>query len=65
MLAINGFRDETRAKEMLYVGLSRARDLLVVCGDVDMIKRIAGDAVVRRLIKSCVKLAGGIGRIQT
>ncbi len=52
VLAINGFRDEARAKEMLYVGLSRARDLLVVCGDIDMIQRIAGDAVVRRLTQS-------------
>jgi len=34
-----------RAREMLYVGFSRARDLLVICGDIDMIRRIAGDAV--------------------
>jgi hypothetical protein len=52
VLAINGFRDEARAREMLYVGLSWARDLLVVCGDIDMIKRIAGDAVARRLTQS-------------
>lgn len=52
VLAINGFRDEARAKEMLYVGLSRARDLLVVCGDIDMIQRIAGDAVVIRLTQT-------------
>jgi hypothetical protein len=30
VLAVNGFRDVSRAKEMLYVGLSRARTLLVV-----------------------------------
>ena len=35
--------------QMFDVGLSRARDLLVVCGDIDMIQRIAGNAVVRRL----------------
>lgn len=52
VLAIKGFRDEARAREMLYVGLSRARDLLVVCGDIDMIKRIAGDAVVIRLTQT-------------
>lgn len=51
VLAINGFRDEERAREMLYVGLSRARDLLVVCGDMDMIKRVGGDGVVNQLIK--------------
>ncbi len=49
VLAVNGFRDESRAREMLYVGLSRARDLLVVCGDMDLIRRVGGEAVVRRL----------------
>ena len=49
MLAVNGFRDEERAREMLYVGLSRARDLLVVCGDLRLIGRVGGEAVVRRL----------------
>jgi hypothetical protein len=49
VLAVNGFRDEARAREMLYVGLSRARDLLVVCGDLDLIRRVGGEAVTRRL----------------
>ncbi|MGY1669445.1 NERD domain-containing protein [Geodermatophilus sp. SYSU D00710] len=49
VLAVNGFRDEARAREMLYVGLSRARDLLVVCGDLEFIRRVGGEAVVRRL----------------
>jgi ATP-dependent exoDNAse (exonuclease V) alpha subunit len=34
---------------MLYVGLSRARDLLVVCGDLALIRRHAGEGVARRL----------------
>jgi len=51
VLAVNGFRDDSRAQEMLYVGLSRARDLLVVCGDIDVIKRVGGDGVVQRLTK--------------
>jgi UvrD-like helicase family protein len=49
VLAVNGFRDEARAREMLYVGLSRSRDLLVVCGDLDLIRRVGGEAVARRL----------------
>jgi len=49
VLAVNGFRDEARAREMLYVGLSRARDLLVVCGDLELIRRVGGEAVARRL----------------
>ena len=32
VLAVNGFREPERAREMRYVGMSRARDLLVVCG---------------------------------
>ncbi|RFU21149.1 nuclease-related domain-containing DEAD/DEAH box helicase [Geodermatophilus marinus] len=49
VLAVNGFRDEARAREMLYVGLSRARDLLVVCGDLELIRRVGGEGVARRL----------------
>ena len=49
VLAVNGFRDEARAREMLYVGLSRARDLLVVCGDLELFRRVGGEAVFRRL----------------
>jgi len=49
VLAVNGFRSAERAREMLYVGLSRARDLLVVCGDLELIRRVGGEAVARRL----------------
>ncbi|MPY11183.1 AAA family ATPase [Arthrobacter sp. KR32] len=33
ILCVNGFRDAERAAEQLYVGLSRARSLLVIVGD--------------------------------
>ncbi len=49
VLAVNGFRDLSRAKEMLYVGLSRARTLLVVCGDPEVIAAVGGEGVRRRL----------------
>ncbi|MCZ3388995.1 MAG: NERD domain-containing protein [Actinomycetia bacterium] len=49
VLAVNGFRDEHRARELLYVGMSRARDLLVVCGDTDELRHWAGEGVMRRL----------------
>lgn len=49
VLAVNGFRDLERAAEMLYVGLSRARDLLVVCGDAAVIHKVGGPAVAKRL----------------
>jgi Nuclease-related domain/UvrD-like helicase C-terminal domain len=49
VLAVNGFREVARAREMLYVGLSRARTLLVVCGDPDLITDVGGEAVRLRL----------------
>jgi superfamily I DNA/RNA helicase len=50
VLAVNGNRDPARAKEMLYVGLSRARTQLIVCGDLDMITEMGGPAVRIRLL---------------
>ncbi|WP_034511503.1 NERD domain-containing protein [Blastococcus sp. URHD0036] len=52
VLAVNGFRDAARAREMLYVGLSRARDLLVVCGDLELIRQVGGESVVQRLLQA-------------
>lgn len=49
ILAVNGFRDDGRQREKLYVGLSRARTLLVVCGDLEEIARYGGDGIRRRL----------------
>ena len=49
VLAVNGFRNLERAAEMLYVGLSRARDRLVVCGDHEQVRAVGGEAVARRL----------------
>lgn len=37
------------ARERLYVGLSRARDQLVVCGDPDFIAEVGGPALARKL----------------
>ncbi len=52
VLAINGFgRGNERAREKLYVGLSRARDLMVVCGDPDVIRSAGGEGVMQRLTR--------------
>lgn len=48
VLAVNDSSLE-RDRERLYVGLSRARDLLVVCGDPDYIRRVAGPEVLAAL----------------
>lgn len=50
VLAVNGFKQSERAKEMLYVGLSRARMQLVVCGDLARIAAVGGEGVRRRLL---------------
>ncbi len=49
VLAVNGLRDENRSREYLYVGLSRARTGLVVCGDLDQIAAVGGEGLRRRL----------------
>lgn len=42
VLCVNGFKDLERAAEQLYVGLSRARSLLVVVGDSDLLAEAGG-----------------------
>jgi phosphoglycolate phosphatase-like HAD superfamily hydrolase len=49
VLAVNGIHDETRSREYLYVGLSRARSCLTVCGDLEQIAAIGGEGIRRRL----------------
>ncbi|GAB2538676.1 nuclease-related domain-containing DEAD/DEAH box helicase [Brachybacterium huguangmaarense] len=42
VLAVNGFHSLERAPHLLYVGLSRARSLLVVVGDPDLVAEVGG-----------------------
>jgi len=46
---VNGFREAERAKEMLYVGLSRARALLVLVGPRTLLEQVGGGSVKQRL----------------
>ena len=48
VLAVNDVHFD-RARERLYTGLSRPRDLLVVCGDPEHIRRVGGDEVLERI----------------
>ena len=48
VLAVNEQPDRERARERLYVGLSRARDLLVVCGDPAH-REVGGPAVLKKI----------------
>lgn len=49
VLCINGAGDRDRARERLYVGMSRATDVLVVVGDPEVIHWFRGDEVAKRL----------------
>lgn len=49
VLVVNDSKDMERASERLYVGLSRAREQLVVCGDPALIVEIGGPDLARRL----------------
>lgn len=49
ILCVNGFKDMARAPEQLYVGLSRARCLLVVVGDQDLVSAAGGKELERAL----------------
>lgn len=49
VLVVNDKGAFERSRERLYVGLSRARDQLVVCGDPEFIATVGGPELVRRL----------------
>src|SRR4051812_158955 len=52
VLALNEGQLGERSREGLYVGLSRARDQLVVCGDPAFVEEVGGTAVLRQLRRS-------------
>ncbi|MEB3021468.1 NERD domain-containing protein [[Mycobacterium] crassicus] len=49
VLVVDAAGPVERARERLYVGLSRARDQLVVCGDRDFIAEVGGPDLARKL----------------
>lgn len=49
VLVVNEESAFERSRERLYVGLSRARDQLVVCGDPDFLLAVGGPDLARRL----------------
>jgi ATP-dependent exoDNAse (exonuclease V) beta subunit len=56
VLVLNESDPRERSRERVYVGLSRARDQLVVCGDPDFIARAGGHELARRLRLECRRL---------
>jgi hypothetical protein len=49
VLCVNEAKVRDRSRERLYVGMSRATDLLVVVGDPSTIREMGGHAVAQRL----------------
>ena len=49
MLCVNETKVRDRSRERLYVGMSRATDLLVVVGDPATVREMGGHAVASRL----------------
>lgn len=49
VLCLNEDGSRDRARERLYVGMSRATDRLIVVGDPDVVRRVGGAEVARRL----------------
>jgi len=49
VLCLNESEARDRSRERLYVGMSRATDMLVVVGDPAVIREVGGDAVAKRL----------------
>jgi superfamily I DNA/RNA helicase len=50
VLALNGWKRPERARELLYVGLTRARDQLVICGPREELERLGGPALMAALL---------------
>ncbi|MHB1166648.1 MAG: nuclease-related domain-containing DEAD/DEAH box helicase [Candidatus Nanopelagicales bacterium] len=49
VLAVDGFHPGIDPRSVMYAGMSRARDLLVVVGSGELLKPIVGEKVLRRL----------------
>ena len=49
VLAVNEKPGRDRAKERLYVGLSRARNLLIVCGDPQYLRDVGGPSMLTKM----------------
>lgn len=54
VLAVNGFHDGVDPRSVLYAGMSRARDLLVIVGAPDELATIVNPKMMRRLERGIV-----------
>lgn len=49
VLAVNGWKHESAKKDMLYTAITRARDLLVICGDPEDLRQAGGKEFLKKL----------------
>ncbi|MDI1290260.1 MAG: AAA family ATPase, partial [bacterium] len=57
VLAVDGFHDGVPPRSVMYAGMSRARDLLIVVGPSGILKRAIGDRTMRRLHRGTIPFA--------
>jgi ATP-dependent exoDNAse (exonuclease V) alpha subunit len=50
-LAINGWKNLDRKKDILYTSVTRARDLLIICGSKEEITQAGGKEFFKKLSK--------------
>ncbi|MET3719198.1 NERD domain-containing protein [Arthrobacter sp. UYEF21] len=62
VLCVNGFKEPKRAAEQLYVGLSRARSLLVVVGDSGLLAEAGGSELGRILSRAQIWRPADVSR---
>ena len=51
VLAVNGWKDPDRKKDILYTSVTRARDLLIICGSKEEITQSGGKEFFKKLAK--------------
>jgi len=52
VLAINGWKDSERKKDILYTSVTRARDLLIICGSKEEITQAGGKEFFKKISKA-------------
>jgi ATP-dependent exoDNAse (exonuclease V) alpha subunit len=49
---MNGWKEEERKKDILYTAVTRARDVLVICGSKEEITQAGGKEFFKKLTRS-------------
>ena len=52
ILTLNGWKENANKKEIFYTGVTRARDLLIICGSSEDLRMVAGKVAWKKLSSS-------------